>query len=191
MSRRIPEMDIDNIDSMYKSFDYDDSIKTKEYLDRLLQEGFTFNNTIKTTIASGQTFYAAGTTKDKSIKIINRFIQVINTSQAVETLDVMIKIYRDNIFTGGTTITNYNENENFADLDTTDWENKSGVTITTLGTDRGRDSRLYSISRGAVQADTLTDKYVFKKNSNYVISVTNNGTSSVDVIIRWILAIID
>lgn len=132
-------------------------------------------------LTSGQTIYYLGITDSKLNTFMeDRSIKCISTNQDIS---VDTKLYEDAIVTdNGTQISEYNNNRDEPRMPTFDIYRAPA--ITDVGTDLMRGNKIRA-ARNEAASETDRRPYKMKKNSNYILEITNNTTNNVEVRIFW------
>lgn len=155
-------------------------LNTKTLYEKSLKDGDVYVTSETYTLPGSSTIYIIGVTNEKNISMYQRRISV--TSQFDIHFDIIL--YEDGNFTGGTLINNFNKNRNNIDNSTFDIYSNPTTIDLTGATLLPFSNELKGDKRASLASSEFAD-YVMKKDTIYILEVTNQNPQAIEAVFTW------
>ena len=146
-----------------------------------LEEGNIFVTSDEYTIGAGNTIYITGISQNDSISMYKRVVRAFS----FQDIDVDIKLYENGTQYSTTPIETFNKNRNSDKNSTfTIYQSNNNTSSITGATELPFANKLKG-DKDVVVSSLDTADYIMKKNTVYILEITNNAPQSVNLILYW------
>lgn len=160
-------------------------VRNTPYIVQFLYYGTVFSSHAEITLSGNATLYLQGKTGT------SRIVHFTNTSFAHNGTDITFEIYENSVFTANGTIQVAAINHNRESTVTAQFTAYTNPPVPTSDGTLLTKERIFGSSGGVGQSvsaaalSTAGTEFMFKRNIDYALKVTNNTTASTTFIAHW------